>query len=347
MDSKRAWRMASNMCMGTILLVSLVLAMSTESGAASGKRRLAMGTCPAASGMYPWLAAHGTIINRGANDLDITVIESPGGVAENQKRINAGDTDFGWGCVCSVWHNIDGTLMWKGNKRDDLRVLAIVIEVPVTMFVREDSGVTSLYELEGKPYGTGVPGSVTTIKTRALFSSIGISPKFFEAPLGATAQGVRDGRIVGFSKTGAPDALILDIAATIPIRVLSLSEKDFANAREKYPIEFSGGGIIPSGAYPGQDQDVFTYSDQYGWTTSHKLPEDAGYKIVKTWYENRSELAKMYAPANNSVTGELDFPKMTVKALKGSPIKLHAGAVKFFKEIGLEVPSQLVPPEAK
>lgn len=237
--------------------------------------------------------------------------------------------------------------MWKGNKRDDLRLLAIVIEVPVTMFVREDSGVKSLYELEGKPYGTGVPGSVTTIKTRSLFESIGISPKFFEAPLGATAQAVRDGRIVGFSKTGAPDALILDIAATIPIRVLPLSEKDFEKARSKYPIEFSGAGVIPAHAYPGQDQDVFTYSDQYGWTTSNKLPEKAGYQIVKTWYENRSELAKMYAPANNPVTGELDFPKMTLKALKDSPIKLHAGAVKFYKDIGLQVPDQLIPPEAK
>ena len=347
MGSKISWRMMSNICMVTILLVTFVMGIYSDAGARTVKKRLTMGTCPAASGMYPWLAAHGTVINRGVPDLDVTVIESPGGVNENQKRINAGDTDFGWGCICSVWHNIEGTLMWQGNKREDLRMLAIVIEVPVTWFVRADSGVTSLYELEGKPYGTGVPGSVTTIKTRALLESLGINPRFFEAPLGANAQAVRDGRIAGFSKTGAPDSLILDIAATIPIRILSLSDEDFAKARANYPVEFSGRGLIPAGSYPGQDKDLLTYSDQYGWTTSSKLPEEVGYKIVKTWYENRSDLGKMYAPANNPITGQLDFPKMTVEALKGSPIKLHAGAVKFFKEIGLSIPNHLIPPETK
>jgi TRAP transporter TAXI family solute receptor len=268
-------------------------------------------------------------------------------VRENQKRINAGEMDFGWGCTCSVWHNIEGTLMWKDNKVENLRMLAIVIEVPVTWFVRADSGVTSLYELQGKGFGVGTPGSVTATKNRALLDSLGITPKSFEAPLGAQAQAVRDNRIVGLSKTGVGDSLILDIAATIPIRVLNLSAEDFAKAQAKYPIEFSLRGVIPAGSYPGQDKEILTYSDSYGWTASNRLPEEVGYKIVKTWYETRFQLGKMYSSANNSVTGQLDFPKLTIKALKDTRIKLHAGAVKFYKEIGLSIPNHLIPPEVK
>jgi TRAP transporter TAXI family solute receptor len=330
-----------------IMVIMLVMGSYVYSDAGTEKKRLAMGTCPARSGMYPWLAAHGTIVNKKIADLSVTVMESPGGVVENQKRINAGQSDFGWGCVCSVWHNIDGTMKWKGNKRDDLRMLAIVIKVPVTWFVRADSGISSLYELEGKPFGTGVPGTVTSAKARGLLESLGISPKLFEAPLGANAQAVKDGRIAGFPKTGAPDSLILEIAARIPIRLLSLSKEDFAKAHTKYPIEFSQRGIIPASSYPGQNEDVFTYADAYGWTTSNRLPEESGYKIVKTWYENRAQLAKMYAAANNSTIGELGFPKLTIDSLKETPIKLHAGAVKFFRELGLSIPDSLIPPEAK
>jgi TRAP transporter TAXI family solute receptor len=347
MDSKSSQKMMIKVCGIAITLVMLVIGIYANADAQTAKKRLTMGTCPAASGMYPWLVAHGTIINQKVADLSVTSTESPGGVVENQKRIHAGEMDFGWGCTCSVWHNIEGTLMWKDNKREDLRMLAIVIEVPVTWFVRADSGITSLYGLEGKGFGVGTPGSVTASKNRALLDSLGIKPKSFEAPLGAQAQAVRDNRIVGFSKTGAPDSLILDIAATIPIRVLNLSDEDFAKARAKYPIEFSLRGIIPAGSYPGQDKDIFTYSDSYGWTASNRLPEELGYKIVKTWYENRFELGKLYSSANNPVTGELDFPKLTIKALKDTRIKLHAGAVKFYKEIGLSIPNHLIPPEVK
>ena len=330
-----------------IMVIMFVMGSYVYSDAGSSKTRLAMGTCPAASGMYPWLAAHGTIINKKVPDLSVTVMESPGGVVENQRRINARQSDFGWGCVCSVWHNMDGTMKWKGNKRDDLRMLAIVITVPVTWFVRADSGIRSLYELEGKPFGTGVPGTVTSTKARGLLESLGISPDLFEAPLGANAQAVKDGRIAGFPKTGAPDSLILQIAARTPIRLLSVSDEDFQKAHKKYPIEFSQRGTIPGGSYPGQKKDVFTYADAYGWTTSNSLPEEVGYQIVKTWYENRADLAKMYAAANNSIRGELNFPKLSIDSLKGSPIKLHAGAVKFYREIGVTVPDSLVPPEAK
>lgn len=347
MDSRRSHKIIMNIGIMSITLAILVMGIYANADAQTAKKRLTQGTCPAASGMYPWLAAHGTVINQKVTDLSVTSTESPGGVRENQKRINAGEMDFGWGCTCSVWHNIEGTLMWKDNKVENLRMLAIVIEVPVTWFVRADSNVTSLYELQGKGFGVGTPGSVTAIKNRALLESLGITPKSFEAPLGAQAQAVRDNRIVGLSKTGVGDSLILDIAATIPIRVLNLSDEDFAKARAKYPVEFSLRGNIPAGSYPGQDKDIFTYSDSYGWTTSNRLPEEAGYRIVKTWYEARFELGKMYASANNPITGQLDFPKLTIKALKDTKIKLHAGAVKFYKEIGLNIPNHLIPPEVK
>jgi len=347
MDSKRSQKMMTNVCIMTIMLITLVMGIYADAGAQTAKKRLTQGTCPAASGVYPWLVAHGTVINQKIADLSVTSTESPGGVVENQKRINAGEMDFGWGCTCSVWHNIEGTLMWKDQKVENLRILAIVVTLPFTWFVRADSGVTSLYGLEGKPYGVGVPGSVTAHKTIVLLDSLGIKPKLFQAPLGLTAQAVRDGRIVGFTKSGAPDSLILDIAATIPIRVLNLSDENFAKAQAKYPIEFSLRGKIPAGSYPGQDREILTYSDPYGWTTTNKLPEEVGYKIVKTWYETRFELGKTYASANNPITGQLDFPKLTIEVLKNTPIKLHTGAVKFFKEIGISIPNHLIPQEAK
>jgi len=51
----------------------------------------------------------------------------------------------------------------------------------------------------------------------------------------------------------------------------------------------------------------------------------------------------MYAAANRE-KGELGFPKLT---LETAITPLHAGAVQFYRELGLNVPDRLVPPEMK
>ena len=70
------------------------------------------------------------------------------------------------------------------------------------------------------------------------------------------------------------------------------------------------------------------------------ISEDFGYKIVKAICEHM-DIQEAAFPALKG----LDFPKATLETLisASSPLPLHLGSVKYFKELGLNVPNNLIP----
>lgn len=67
------------------------------------------------------------------------------------------------------------------------------------------------------------------------------------------------------------------------------------------------------------------------------FPAELAYKIVKTIWENRVEIKKA-APTF------LD-DRLTEVSLGVKTNYMHPGAVKFYRELGLTVPKNLIPPE--
>lgn len=301
------------------------------------------GTTASKSGMYPWLTAHATEANKRVPEVSLTAVEAPGACVENAKRIYAGEVEMGWGGGAQMYRALHGIDEFEGMANPDLRAVAVVIQAPFMYFVRKDSGITSIEELEGKPFGTSFPASITGAKAHHFLDAIGVTPDFFEAAMGANIAAVKDNKIVGYTKTGCPDSSILDIAATIPITILSITEEQYAKFEAKHPGYAEGTAICPAGSYPGQDKDALAYAFFGTWQGTSKTPADVVYKIVKAWYEARADLGAMYKAADKE-RGQLGFPKLTVDV---ATIPLHAGAIKFYKELGLTIPSELIPPEAK
>jgi hypothetical protein len=59
--------------------------------------------------------------------------------------------------------------------------------------------------------------------------------------------------------------------------------------------------------------------------------------MVKAFVENQKDLLAIY--------GGLKY--MTAENTLNSNIYLHAGTIRYMKEIGLQVPSSMIPPEYK
>jgi len=325
---------------GIIMAVCLML-VAFNSVAMAGPKvfDLTLGTTSGKSGMYPWLTAHATEVNKRVKDIRITAVEAPGAIVECAKRIYRGEIEMGWGAVAAMYRSYNGLNEFKGKANKDLRAAAAVVEVPFTIFVRKDSGITTLEDLNGKKFGTGFPGSITGMKIRAFLEAAGIEPKYFEANLGANIEALKNNSIVGFVKTGCPDSSILEIAATTPITILSISKEQYNKFESKYPDYAEGSAIIPAGTYPGQTEDALAYAMFGTFQCTAKLPEEVVYKIVKAWYDARKDLGQMYAAANKE-RGELGFPELTIETSK---IPIHRGAVKFYKELGLTIPEKLLP----
>ena len=326
----------------SLVAVSLLLALVLVPGCAKPKlTEIAYGGTSSASGGYAWCVALAETINKNVPEAHVTVIET-GASIENLHLLHRGDINMGMATLDSAARAYHDMGEFKGEGNPDLRALWPWCNFPHNVFVTEESGVKSIYELEGKKFGCGMTGSATEAMSVALFDACGIHPDWFRGGTAANRDATKNRQIIGYVKSVCPDPSVMDVASVIPIRLLPISDADFAKAQAKYPGMFSR-GYVPANCYrkgvPPTDIPSFTV---IGMTvTTNKLSQDLVYKMAKAVYENREALGKSYKPCAKPLAG---YPKDFVEDVT---IYLHAGVVQLCKELGVEVPAKVIPPEYK
>ncbi len=120
-----------------------------------------------------------------------------------------------------------------------------------------------------------------------------------------------------------PEAAVSELLSKRESVLLSLSPDIVRSLSEKYgwsPL------IIPAGTYPGQEEDVLTVGIKTLLIVRQDLPEEVAYFLTKSVYENKAfyeTIHDSYKKVNVN-----DFPKDLV-------VPLHAGARRYYEEIGL------------
>ena len=326
----------------SLVAVSLLLALVLVPGCAKrGVTEVAYGSTSAASGTYAWYVAVAGVVNKNVPECHLTVIETAAAV-ENTHLIYRGDLDMGLSTnnvAARGYHGIDE---FKGEANPDLRTLWCYLHIPHTIFVTQESGVKSIYELEGKKFGCGMTGSATEALTLRFFDACGIHPDWFRGGTAANRDATKNRQIIGFVKSGAPSTAVMDVASVIPIRLLPLADADFVKAEKKYPGMFVK-AYAPANAYGKgvPPTDTLTYLVVGIDVATSKLPKDLGYKMAKCVYENKETLIEAYKITGPTISR---FPESTIEL---ATVPLHAGVVQLCKEQGVEVPAKLVPPECK
>jgi len=325
----------------TMVLMLTCLLLSPDTSAAQKVTKLSYGGTASSSGAYVGVVAMAEIINKAIPECRVTIVET-GASIENAHLLRRGDVHFGMVMADAVARAYHGMKEFAGKADPNLRVLWAYADVPHTVFVTEKSGVTSIYQLQGKKFGCGLTGSATEAMTLALFDACGIKPDWFRGDTAAARDAVKNRQIIGYSKSGSPDSSVQDVASALPIRLLPIADADFAKAQAKYPGMFSR-GIIPADVYgkgvPPEDIPTFTVIALDIATAN--LPADLGYKMAKAIYNGRFEWAKRYKPTAKVI---VEYPASTISR---ASIPLHAGVVKLCKELGIKVPDKIIPPEYK
>jgi TRAP transporter TAXI family solute receptor len=313
-------------------LGSLVLAAAAP---AASKKLLAMGATQSSSSHYAYFVAVAKIMNTKVADLNVSVVET-GASVDNINRINKGDLDLGMTTIHLQYQANLGLGVWKGKPVKDQYVLWVYQPAPQNFVIREDSGVKTVYDLHGKPFNAGMRGSATESTVESICEALGIVPKYYRGGTDDTVSAIKDNRIVGYAKSGAGtnmlDASSLDIATFTPIRLLGFSDKDIASVLAKYP--YLSPIAIPKGVY--KDSPAYkTFAMLIGVVAGTNISEDLGYKIVKASMENFPDQVAAYP----SVKG-VNLPQLTLETCN---VPLHPGAIKYYKEIGLKIPANLIP----
>jgi hypothetical protein len=310
----------------------------TPTAKTQAEKTLTLGAVPSTSTAYPFFISLGQVINEAIPEINFVVKDSTGSEAVMNGTINK-DYDFGQSLAGLEFAAYSGIAPWE-TKNSDLRRLFSWSTQILIITVSEASGIRSVVDLNGKNLRVGPTGTFSEVTTKQILGALDVQPKYDLDSLTNVATDLKDGKIDGFVeyvRHDSPDSTIASVQDTTAVRLLSFTPEDIQKVVAKYPSLTTG--KIPSGVYKNVGEiNSFTVVATVA-TFKDNLSEDQAYKVVKAVWENKDTLGSAYAPFKG-----YNLPEETIAT---SLIPLHAGVCKYFEDLGLTIPDQLGPPEAK
>lgn len=318
------------------LAASLVLALTFGLGFAQSSLSIATGGTGGV--YYPTGGAYAEVINNYVEGYN-AVAEVTGASVENVGLISRGDSDIALALADTVFQAYTGTGRFGPDadlpQLSNLRALGSAYPNAIHLVTIEGSGITSLSDLEGKRVSMGAPGSGTEVSAAAILEANGITYDDIDEQLlnfNETADALRDGQIdAGFWSVGPPTSSILSLAETRDINIIALSEEEITNALTAN--EVFAAYTLPGGTYTGQDEDVLTIGTPNVIVVSEEMDADLAYAIISAIYTNIADVIATHPSANNTT------PEFSLSA---TPIPLHEGALRYYQELGMDIPADLM-----
>lgn len=323
------------------LLVSCLSVLFYSPSAEAKVFRFKFGSTSVRSGFYANTVAMAGIINKAyPGEIMVTVVET-GGFVDNVERLRRGTMHAGPVSTGVAAASYLGIMDWKDKPDKNLRALWGGFFSPVHLVASKKSGIATVEDFEGKMMAIS-PGTVAGWHIENFFKALGIKPNYKLIGLGASPDAMKTGVVDGWPKGGFKDAAVLDIEASMEITIVPIRQEHIEKA-EKYQPGLHRSTTIPAGVFKAVKTDQLSYAFVISDFVVKAVPEDVVYKIVRAVWENRSALI---APLPALMEGKFD--NMVGNAVNfGLKVPFHAGAVKFYREVGQKIPPELIPPEMK
>jgi TRAP transporter TAXI family solute receptor len=263
-------------------------------------------------------------------------IEISSGSVSNIDSIAAGHTQFGIAQADDQYQAVKGLGEWKDKgPQEDLRAVFSMYTESVTLVAGEDSGIRSIDDLRGKIVDIGSSGSGTRQNAIDALRAAGID---WQNDIRAREESLDDrlakfmhGELDAFFSTvGHPNKEIKFATFSVRgARIIPLENIDILVSENPYFSRV----LIPSGLYPKayNEVDIETIGVNATLLTSAKVSEDVVYAVTKAVFENLESLTDFNAEFN-ALMGD--------KFLKGLTAPIHPGALKYYREVGIHVPSR-------
>jgi TRAP transporter TAXI family solute receptor len=315
------------------ILRVMAIGLLAVASAAAAQQNLSIATGGTGGVYYPYGGGLAELIGKYVPGYK-AVAEVTGASVENVGLVSRGDSDIAIALADTVYQAYSGEGRFEGRKLSNLRALGSIYPNAVHLVTLADSNIKSLKDLKGKRVSVGAPGSGTELSAQAILEANGLTYDDIDERrlnFNETASALKDGQIdAGFWSVGPPTSSILDLATVRKIRFISLSDGELKKALAADP-SFAPYNM-PANTYPGQEKPVKTISTPNVLVVNADMDEKLAYQIVKTLFEHTDELIAIHQAAKNTT---VDF------SLDSTPIPLHPGAIRYYKEIGRKIPERL------
>jgi len=266
------------------------------------------------------------------------------GFVENAQLIAQKKMEFGWvsSLIFDDARNGDTSVITKA----ELVQMRSAFMLPAGahhVIVLANSPLKRLEDFKGKRISGFGRGSLGWTYVSEVLETVGI-PKsgYREEALGPAQamQALREGKVDVVWVTGNPPTpSVSELAAQSSFRLIPISAAVLAKLQKKAPSWLPAS--VPKGSYANQDggnADVVTIQQSQAAATHVGVDADTVYAATYAIMEN--------LPDFHSVHPGAKF--LTLKsALDGMQLPLHAGALRYYRAKGVDVPARLVPQEAK
>lgn len=315
------------------LLATLALLISTATVASAyDMQRLLLGTSSAGGTYYILGAGWANIVNKANKKIDVTTEVTPGPTT-NMQLIEKGEMDLGMVTAWLAGEAVTGT-GWaaKHGAFKNFQALFPTHSSYLYIYTLRDKGINTVYDFAGKHISVSTAGSTSEVAGRIVLDVLGIKPaKISMLPSDAQVNALKDGTIDAvFGVTGSPAPWLLDLETTHKLKLIQLTDVDFAKVLKTNP--FWGVDQIPAKTYKEQT-DPYKAVSFWNFVVIRKgLPDDLAYDLAKITFEHYKDLLLVDKSAAGIKTANI--PKMTVP--------LHPGAVRYYKENGVNIPASLI-----
>jgi len=222
---------------------------------------------------------------------------------------------------------------WEGDaeagfkaRLDRLRTIGAIYPNYIQIVATADSGIKTLADLKGKSLSVGAPKSGTELNSRAILAAAGLSYKDIGKveylPFAESVDLMKNRQLSAtLQSAGLGVASLKDLSTSTDITVVAVPKEVVDKIGPPFvPV------IIPANTYSGQDKDVPTAAVINYLVTSSAVSDDLAYQMTKLIFDSLPELANAHV-AGRDIKLE--------SAAMDSPVPLHPGAIRYYKEKGL------------
>ena len=263
-----------------------------------------------------------------------TSATATGATVENINAIRTGKGEMAIAMSDSVIQAFEGFGAFEGKpKAQDLRVMMGLWPNVVQIVTTKDSGITKFSDLKGKRVGVGAPNSGVELNARMMFEAHGMTYK--DAKVDYLSYGEAIGQIkngqcdVAFVTSGLGNATIKELGTQKEIVFVPVEGEGMKALQKKYPFYIQW--KIPKETY-GTKADTPTAAVMNVMLVSKNLSDEVVYDLLDGIYSAKGleTIGASHATAKREIK-----PETALRGIKGTSLKLHPGAEKYYKDKGI------------
>lgn len=329
----------------TVLIATLIgslLSLNTQ----AETRDYLLATAGTGGSFYPVGVGIATVVKlklgtRRDNAINMSAITSQGSF-DNVNIISKEKADFAIAQSLMTDWGWNGAADFQGEKKRNIRTVTALMFNTKQFFIRNEYVKTGTMEdilgLKGKDIVLGSRNSGGLLSFTEFLNRIGVEDPetyFNQSYIGfrQRAEGLINGNFDGINLTsGVPNSSATLAMANMEGKITLLSFSPEMR-KELTTNTVWGPYTIAANTYPGQSKPVETIAQPNLLIVGEHVPEDVVYEVTKTLYEN--------LPFLGGVHGSLKAMSLE-NALLGITVPLHPGAVRYYQEVGVNVPANLI-----